>query len=66
MPEKQLFGMLACPVCKAGVELRCMFMVCDSCKAAYAIVDGVPLMLASESWPLHEARIKNFIHHLRL
>ncbi len=64
--EERVLGMIVCPKCKGDVELKSMFFVCDYCKIAYAIVDDVPLMLVSESWPLKEAGKKNFTHHLRL
>ncbi len=64
--EGHVLEMIVCPVCKGEVELKGMFLVCNSCRAGYAIVDSVPLMLASESWPLKEARKKNFTHYLRL
>lgn len=66
MLEERLLETMVCPVCKGGVGLKGMFLVCDSCGIAYAIADDVPLMLVSESWPLKEAAKKNFIHHLRL
>jgi uncharacterized protein YbaR (Trm112 family) len=49
MIPKDLLDILACPVCKKPVELRDDGLVCGSCRKAYPIRDGIPIMLIEES-----------------
>jgi hypothetical protein len=52
MPEppisKELLEILACPVCKRGVELKENKLICIKCGREYPIVDGIPIMLPDE------------------
>jgi uncharacterized protein YbaR (Trm112 family) len=45
----ELLAVLACPVCKASVELVENKLVCTKCKRRYRIDDGIPVMLADEA-----------------
>lgn len=49
MIDKELLNILACPACKADVELKENKLVCKRCKRAYPIKDGIPIMLIEES-----------------
>jgi len=47
---KELFKILACPVCKAELKYNKnnTKLVCTKCKAVYSIKDGIPIMLPHE------------------
>jgi uncharacterized protein YbaR (Trm112 family) len=49
MIDKELLDILACPACKAGVELKDERIVCVKCKRRYPIKDGIPVMLIDEA-----------------
>ncbi len=55
--SKELLDILACPVCKKGIELIEYNtgehgLSCDACKKIYPIRDGIPVMLADEAIPM--------------
>lgn len=49
MIDKELLDILACPACKADVELIDNKIVCTKCKKKYPIKDGIPIMLIDEA-----------------
>lgn len=49
MIDKELLAILACPSCKADVELRDEKIVCTKCGLKYPIKDGIPIMLIDEA-----------------
>ena len=49
MIDKELLEILACPACKADVELKDNKIVCVKCKRKYPIKDGIPIMLIEEA-----------------
>ena len=49
MIDKELLNILACPICKADVELKADKIVCVQCKRKYPIRDGIPVMLVDEA-----------------
>ncbi len=49
MIDKELLDILACPACKADVELRQDKIVCLKCGRKYPIRDGIPVMLIDEA-----------------
>jgi uncharacterized protein YbaR (Trm112 family) len=49
MIDKELLDILACPACKADVELRENKIVCKGCGRKYPIKDGIPIMLIDEA-----------------
>lgn len=49
MIDKELLAILACPACKADVELKDEKIVCTKCKRRYPIKDGIPVMLIDEA-----------------
>lgn len=49
MIDKELLAILACPACKADVELRDEKIVCTKCGLKYPIKDGIPIMLIDEA-----------------
>ena len=51
MIDEKLLGILACPACddRPPVRLKDDKLVCDKCKRAYPIRDGVPIMLVEEA-----------------
>ncbi len=49
MIDKELLNILACPVCKADVELKENKIVCKKCGRKYPIKDGIPVMLIDEA-----------------
>lgn len=46
--DEELLNILACPACKADVELKEDKIACKGCKAKYPIRDGIPVMLIEE------------------
>jgi uncharacterized protein YbaR (Trm112 family) len=64
---KDLMKILACPKCKGDVKEKKMFIVCETCKLAYPVLDGdVPDMLIEDAWPLAKAKKSKFKHSLKL
>lgn len=51
--NKELLDILACPKCKAAVELlpKEDGLYCAACQAVYPIKDEIPIMLVEESVP---------------
>ncbi|MBU4342745.1 MAG: Trm112 family protein [Candidatus Omnitrophica bacterium] len=49
MIDKELLKILACPACKASVELKESKICCTACKKKYPIRDGIPVMLIEEA-----------------
>ena len=47
---KELFDILACPLCKAGLKYNKekTKLECSKCKKEYDIKDGVPILLPPE------------------
>lgn len=52
--DKELLQILACPICKGGVELRSDKIVCVQCKKYYPVEDDVPMMLVDRAKPVEE------------
>ena len=52
--NEELLKILACPQCKAPVrhEQDQDLLVCDQCRLAYPIRDGIPVMLVDEAQPV--------------
>ncbi len=49
MIDKELIDILACPACKADVELIGDKVVCKKCKKKYPIRKGIPVMLIDQA-----------------
>jgi hypothetical protein len=49
MIDKELLDILACPACKADVELKEDKIICLKCGRKYPIRDGIPVMLVEEA-----------------
>ena len=49
MIDQELLDILACPACKADVELINNKIVCKKCHKKYPVRDGVPVMLVDEA-----------------
>ena len=49
MLNKELLSILACPICKKPIREQADELVCDSCRKAYPIKDGIPVMLIDEA-----------------
>lgn len=51
----ELLEILVCPKCKGELDYREEpeeTLVCQACKLAYAVDDGIPIMLIDEAKPL--------------
>ncbi len=49
MIDRELLDILACPACKADVELKENKIVCKKCGKRYPIKDGIPVMLIDQA-----------------
>jgi hypothetical protein len=49
--DPALLEILACPECKAAVELEGERLVCQQCGRRYRIEDDIPIMLVDEAEP---------------
>ncbi|MGQ9524603.1 MAG: Trm112 family protein [Armatimonadota bacterium] len=47
--DPKLLEILACPVCKTEVKLKQDRLVCVTCRRAYPVRDGIPIMLVDEA-----------------
>jgi len=47
--DQKLLDILACPLCKAPVELREQRLCCDHCGRSYRVEDDIPIMLIDEA-----------------
>jgi uncharacterized protein YbaR (Trm112 family) len=52
--DAKLLDILVCPLCKGELLYKKteQELICKPCKLAFAIKDGVPVMLAEEARPL--------------
>lgn len=46
---EQHLGLLACPVCHAGLGLEAETIVCAGCGRRFPIVDDLPVLIASRA-----------------
>jgi uncharacterized protein YbaR (Trm112 family) len=49
MLDKELLGILACPICKGSIVEEGSELICHACKKAYPVRDGIPIMLIDEA-----------------
>ncbi len=49
MIDKKLLDILACPKCKGDITLEGDRLICHTCKLAYHIKEGIPIMLIDEA-----------------
>ncbi|MCD6277270.1 Trm112 family protein [candidate division WOR-3 bacterium] len=51
MIDKELLKILACPKCKGDLKYdeENERLICEKCKLAYPIKDGIPVMLVEEA-----------------
>lgn len=51
MLKKELLEILACPKCKGDLEydMEAEKLICQECRLAYRIEDGIPIMLIDEA-----------------
>jgi uncharacterized protein YbaR (Trm112 family) len=54
--DKELLGILACPVCKGSLTLKGAEegLCCPACARVYPVRDEIPVMLPEEAVPLAE------------
>ena len=50
----ELLDILVCPQCKGDLEYRPdeAVLICHSCRLAYPVEDGIPIMLIDEAKPV--------------
>jgi uncharacterized protein YbaR (Trm112 family) len=58
MIDKELLEILACPICKQGIEEKNDELICARCQKAYPIREGIPVMLIEEARDLKEPHLK--------
>lgn len=49
MLNKEFLEILACPICKNSIREDKNELVCDTCRKAYPVRDGIPVMLIDEA-----------------
>lgn len=51
---RDLLPILACPTCKSPLRLTDdeRQLICDACRVAYAVEDGIPVLLPDSGTPL--------------
>lgn len=47
--DAKLLEILVCPACKAKLIKKNNELICDKCRLAYAIDDGIPVMLIDQA-----------------
>ena len=55
MLDSKLLAILVCPLCKAKLENTKTELICNKCKLAYPIDDGIPVMLIDSARKLDNA-----------
>ncbi len=45
---------LACPACQGNLRLDDARLVCESCRRAYPIVDGIPALIVEQAETIAE------------
>ena len=58
MMNPEFLKILACPVCKGGLDYRAeqKQLICRADRLAFAITDdGIPILLAEEATPLEDS-----------
>jgi uncharacterized protein YbaR (Trm112 family) len=57
--DKRLLNILACPICKGELIYRpqSQRLICKVDKLAFAIRDGIPIMLVEEAQPVSDEEI---------
>lgn len=48
-PDYKLLEILVCPLCKAKLEKQHNELICNKCKLAYPIDNGIPVMLIEQA-----------------
>jgi uncharacterized protein YbaR (Trm112 family) len=50
----ELLALLVCPTCKGELryEEESARLVCEACRVAYPVRDGIPVMLVDEATPI--------------
>ena len=49
MVDDELKAILVCPACKGDLLFEERRIICQACRKAYPIRDGIPVMLISEA-----------------
>ncbi len=51
MLDAKLLAILACPICKAKINYNKKYnkIICNKCKLAYPVDDGIPVMLIDQA-----------------
>jgi len=54
MLQKELLAIIACPKCKGPVQEdeKNQALICQTCRLAYPVRDGIPIMLVDEAGKL--------------
>ena len=45
---ESILDQLACPACRAGLQMEESRLVCTGCGRIYPIVDGIPVLIAEQ------------------
>jgi uncharacterized protein YbaR (Trm112 family) len=54
--DDELKAILVCPACKGDLVFEETRIICQACRKAYPIRDGIPVMLINEAEPWSPAK----------
>jgi len=54
--DTKLLKILACPICKGGLELKEDKLICYKCKKYYSIENDIPIMLIEKAKDIKEIK----------
>jgi hypothetical protein len=47
--DASVVGQLACPACHGDLRFENSSLICNACRRAYPIVDGIPVLIADRA-----------------
>ena len=58
MIDEELRAILACPACKGDLIFEETRIICERCRKAYPIRDGIPVLLEDEARTLSDEELE--------
>jgi uncharacterized protein YbaR (Trm112 family) len=53
--DPAVLAQLACPACFGGLRCEVARLICNACRRAYPIVDGIPVLIVERAGMLSES-----------